>query len=42
MMNEVKLIDCMEYMKTVPDKYYQLSSSVDRMGLGETQKEMKR
>ena len=20
-MNEVKLIDCMEYMKTVPDKY---------------------
>ena len=25
MMNEVKLIDCMEYMKTVPDKYYQLS-----------------
>ena len=25
MMNEVKLIDCMEYMKTVPDKYYELA-----------------
>ena len=24
-MNEVKLIDCMEYMKTVPDKYYELA-----------------
>ena len=25
MMNEVHLIDCMEYMKTVPDKYYELA-----------------
>ena len=25
MHNEVKLIDCMEYMKTVPDKYYELA-----------------
>ena len=25
MHNEVKLIDCMEFMKTVPDKYYELA-----------------
>ena len=25
MHNEVKLIDCMEYMKTVPDKYFELA-----------------
>ena len=33
-MNEVKLIDCMEYMKTVPDKYYQLSIVDPPYGLG--------
>jgi hypothetical protein len=25
MHNEVKLIDCMEFMKGVPDKYYELA-----------------
>ena len=34
MMNEVKLIDCMEYMKTVPDKYYQLSIVDPPYGIG--------
>ena len=34
MMNEVKLIDCMEYMKTVPDKYYSWRLLTLRMGLG--------
>ncbi len=34
-MNEVKLIDCMEYMKTVPDKYYQLSIVDPPYGIGE-------
>ena len=33
-MNEVKLIDCMEYMKTVPDKYYELSIVDPPYGIG--------
>lgn len=27
-MNIVHLIDCMEFMKTVPDKYYELRNSM--------------
>ena len=34
MMNEVKLIDCMEYMKTVPDKYYELAIVDPPYGIG--------
>ena len=34
MMNEVKLIDCMEYMKTVPDKYYELAIIDPPYGIG--------
>ena len=34
-MNEVKLIDCMEYMKTVPDKYYELAIVDPPYGIGE-------
>ena len=33
-MNEVKLIDCMEYMKTVPDKYYELAIVDPPYGIG--------
>lgn len=33
-MNEVKLIDCMEYMKTVPDKYFELAIIDPPYGIG--------
>ena len=33
-MNEVKLIDCMEYMKTVPDKYFELAIVDPPYGIG--------
>ena len=34
MMNEVKLIDCMEFMKDVPDKYYELAIVDPPYGIG--------
>jgi len=33
--NIVRLIDCMEYMKTVPDKYYELAIVDPPYGIGE-------
>lgn len=35
-MNIVHLIDCMEYMKTVPDKYYELAIVDPPYGIGES------
>ena len=37
-MNEVKLIDCMEYMKDIPDKYFELAIVDPPYGIGMAKK----